>query len=117
MDPIIEYVHDGDMPVFRVTITNADRYTFEGVVDSIDCWEDLVDWVPAEFEDYMEFFFKGDLCGQVTFGNKIEPTVERVRDGRLHICGVEYYARHILLMKELYAMMHRHMGLVPEREI
>lgn len=107
----VEYIRDGDRVVFRATIITQDNSWFEAEVDEVTTWTDDTGTLePADYEPYLYCTIKWDGCSQFYFG---DPTTFRKmkRDGYLHLCGAVDFKKHVLLVRQIYDLAFKRMGL------
>ncbi len=107
-----EYIEDAHgRKVFLVAVegpVDSGEFWFEADVEVVTAWD--ADGDPAEHEAYLHCVIKWDSCAHIRFG---EPDGNG-RDGYLHLCGVEDFKRHALLMEALYRLAFQRMGREPE---
>lgn len=101
---------------FRIIVEDTNEYkdtSFGAEVFEVTAWEGDSENTPAEEELYLTCYIKWDSCSHFYFGEKGE---NGNQDGYLHICGAEYFKRHIDLMGYLYKLAFKEMGRDPYDE-
>lgn len=112
----VEYIKNvHGLPGFRVTIDDPGQYretSFTATVDQVTSWEVSGD-EPSDHEPYLSCMIKWDSCSHFHFG---EPRTDprEGRDGYLHLCGVDDFKNHAIILEALYRMAFREMGREPE---
>ena len=113
MSEIVYFKDHRGIKEWEVTITDHTNYYCDMAVREIASWvegDDGVYDVPCDYEDYLECSIKWDSCSHFRFGEVGE---DGTRDAYLHICGVDYYKKHVALMEKLYNLAFKTMGREP----
>lgn len=107
MSKTVEYVEDEvGTEIFRVTHEASGITTptmWQAVVEQVTGWDPDDALRSVEWEPYASVIIKWDSCSHLTFG-----------DGdQMHLCGVQYFKQHVMLMEWLYRKAFEMMGRDP----
>ena len=83
---------------FIIQVTELTDHYLDADVYEVTSWN-AEDNTPCDKDKYCKAYMKWDGCCHVWFGEEDETGKS---DGYMHLCGVDSWKKHILLMEELY---------------
>jgi len=107
----IQVLDSQGYPIFIIYDIEQTPYCISFKVDDILTWDTTDTGVMdiAERQPYLKGSIKWDGCSHLWFGDVSQ------KDGYLHLCGVEDWMNHCILMKTLYTELTKHLAMDTEQ--